>query len=122
MKTPETIDWLEVISATDARRARMTIRIHAVDTGGQTCCAIRIDERWLVGQARTMMFDSAAAAERFLDMVGVDGTHAGPERIDVTCRKVRHCFHLSQRGGLGTCPKRQEIGYLRPQQEQAVAA
>ena len=103
--TKHVINWLEIISATDERRERLNCKIHAVNTGGQTCCGISVDDHWLIGQGRPMMFDSQKAAERFLMMVGIDGNAAEPAHIDIDCTQARQCFHLSDKGALGLCPK-----------------
>lgn len=101
----QTINWLEVISASETRRDRMACQIHAVDTGGQSCCAISVDGSWLTGQGRPMMFDTIDAAQRFLLMVGVEGGCHQPMALDIDCQRANQCFHLSDKGALGLCPK-----------------
>ena len=97
------VDWLEVISAPEDKRKQMQATVHAVETGGQTCHAIMLDTQWVAGQGKPMMFHSAKAADRFLDMVGVAGSTGEPESIDINCRKARHCFQLTRLGGLSPC-------------------
>jgi len=102
------IDWLEIISASDARRSAMRTSLCTVDTGGQVCFGVRVDEQWVVGQEVAVLFDSAEAASRFLSMVGLDNLAANetvnPPGVD--CRSSKQCFHISKLGGLGTCPRK----------------
>lgn len=103
--TQHSINWLEIISSTDERRQRLDCKIHSVHTGEQSCCTISVDDHWLIGQGHPMMFDSAEAAERFLMMVGVDSSRSYPAEIDIDCQRARQCFHLSEKGALGLCPR-----------------
>lgn len=111
MTLTNSIDWLEIISAPDARRSAMQTHILQVDTGGQICYGVRVDDQWVVGQDVAVMFDSPEAASRFISMVGIeDATSTDPiESPGINCRSSRQCFHLSPMGGLGSCPLKKSL-------------
>lgn len=111
MKNNKAIDWLELISASDARRSAMRTTLCTIETGGQVCFGVRVDEHWVVGQDVAVLFDTEAAAARFLSMVGIDNLAANETAPapEVNCRSSKQCFHISTLGGLGTCPRKKSL-------------
>lgn len=93
--------WLKHTFSQLFRTNRLEATAHPVKTtGGKTCFALAKDERWLRGQDNALaLFDSQAAAERFLGTMKLEAFSPGePAASAVAPGAARRCFQLRSEG------------------------
>jgi hypothetical protein len=99
--------WPEIAAGPDRQCQSVTATVFPVIVDqGARCFGVFIDQRWLCGsRGELALFDSVAAASRFLQLVKVPvhGLIFAPPRIlELRHAQAIQCFSLS-RQGLASC-------------------
>lgn len=102
-----TVKWLELAISPRWQEVGTVATVHSMHRDGDySCFGITLDERWLCSSEGALtVFDSTAAAARFLSLLNVDRRTEG-ERRDAPSSDPRQfqCFRLDAKG-LTVCGK-----------------
>lgn len=97
-----TIKWLELaISPRWQEEDAVAATVHPIPAGGhQPCFGITLSQRWLCSSDGALtIFDSLAAASRFLQLLNIDRLATGGRRDFETLQSDPfQCFHLDAKG------------------------